>query len=244
MTRLFCDLHLKINSADAAATQRFLSKAAQLGYRAVGVTFNSTPSTAQIAGLKTQAAQAGIDVVTRTDFRPRNQEDLTRFLRKTRRQVEVIAIQCDTKEVARQAAKDRRVDLLSFPNFDYRKRFFDRAEAELASSCLTAFEVDVKPLLTLEGPPRVRLLSSLRREVGVALDFGVPLVVSSGVAEELLMRFPRDMASLAYLFGLGEEDALDAVSVNPWAIVMRNRAKLSEGFVAPGISVVREGGVQ
>ena len=55
----------------------------------------------------------------------------------------------------------------------------------------------------MEGPARVRLLSSLRREVAVALEFHVPVVVSSGVGEENLMRMPRDLASLAYLFGLG-----------------------------------------
>ena len=125
-----------------------------------------------------------------------------RFLRKFRRQFEVICIICDSKDIARQAAKDRRVDLLSFPSLDYHKRFFDRAEAELASCSLSALEVDLKPLLVMEGPARVRLLSSLRREVAVALEFHVPVVVSSGVGEENLLRSPRDLASLAYLFGL------------------------------------------
>ncbi|MCJ7698690.1 hypothetical protein MUO56_00370, partial [Candidatus Bathyarchaeota archaeon] len=74
-----------------------------------------------------------------------------------------------------------------------------------------------------------------------AREFGVPLIVSSGVAEEHLMRMPRDMASLAYLFGLDEASALDSVSTNPAAIVKRNREKLSSRFVAPGISIIKEG---
>ena len=61
-------------------------------------------------------------------------------------------------------------------------RFFDRAEAELASNSLAALEVDVKPLLVLEGPARVRFLSMLRREVSIAREFHVPVVVSSGVS--------------------------------------------------------------
>ena len=93
----------------------------------------------------------------------------------------------------------------------------------------------------MEGPPRVRLLSSLRREVAVALEFHVPVVVSSGVGEETLMRKPRDLASLGYLFGLDEAQALDAVSVNASMIVLRNREKLSSRFIAPGISVIKEG---
>ena len=72
-------------------------------------------------------------------------------------------------------------------------------------------------------------------------EFNVPIVVSSGVAEERFMRFPRDMASLAYMVGLDEASALDAVSTIPEAIVKRNREKLSKRFVAPGITIIKEG---
>ena len=116
-----------------------------------------------------------------------------------------------------------------------------RAEAELASCSLAALEIDIKPLLVMDGPARVRLLSSLRREVAVALEFRIPVVVSSGVGEDYLFRMPRDLASVSYLFGLTEKQALDAVSANPVGIVLRNREKLSSRFVAPGISIVKEG---
>jgi len=195
----------------------------------------------ELAKLKASCRDAGLDFVSRADFYPHSENDLTRFLRRFRRQFEVICISCDNKEVARQAAKDRRVDLLNFGSLDYHKRFFDRAEAELASGSLAALEIDVKPLLVLEGPPRVRLLMSLRREVAVAKEFHVPIIVSSGVTYPRLMRTPKDMASLAFLFGLDEASALDAVSTNPAVIVKRNREKLSSRFVAPGITIIKEG---
>ena len=69
----------------------------------------------------------------------------------------------------------------------------------------------------------------------------MPVVVSSGVGDERFMRMPRDMASLGFLFGFDETYALDATSTYPVAIVKRNREKLSSRFVAPGISVVKEG---
>jgi ribonuclease P/MRP protein subunit RPP1 len=207
----------------------------------ISVPFTTKLNEPELAIFKTMCTEAGVDFVSRVDYHPTTENDLTHFLRKFRRRFEIICILCDNKEVARQAAKDRRVDLLSFQSLDFHKRFFDRAEAELASSCLAALEVDVKPLLILEGPSRVRLLMSLRREVGVAQEFHVPIVVSSGIGEERLMRTPRDMASLAFLFGLDGASALDAVSTTPEAIVKRNREKLSSRFVAPGISIVREG---
>ena len=241
MTRSFADLHLRINPKDKQTTQRAIGKAVQKGYHFISFPFTSGLQEDQVTSLKTMCTQAGLDFVLRADFKPRTQEDLMRFLRKFRRRFEIICIACDSKEVARQAAKDRRVDFLNFPSLDYHKRFFDRAEAELASNSLAALEIDVKSLLALEGPSRIRLLSSLRREVATALEFRVPIIVSSGLSEESLMRMPKDMASLAYLFGLNEMQALDAVSVNPTGIVLRNREKLSSRFVAPGIREIRRG---
>jgi ribonuclease P/MRP protein subunit RPP1 len=241
MNRAFADLHLRVNPKDQQAIKKLLGKASRLGYSQISIPFTSGIREEELSNLKSTCGEAGLDFVSRADFYARSENDLTHFLRKFRRRFEVICISCDSKEVARQAAKDRRVDLLNFPSLDYHKRFFDRAEAELACNCLAALEVDVKPLLILEGPPRVRLLTSLRREVAIAREFKVPIVVSSGSSEERLMRAPRDMASLAFLFGLDEAQALDATSTNPAAIVARNREKLSSRFVAPGISVVKEG---
>jgi ribonuclease P/MRP protein subunit RPP1 len=240
MKRIFTDLHLRINLTNQQATKQIVNKAKELGYHKLSIPLTAQQQD-QAVNLKTTCTQVGIDFVLRSDFKPRNQEDLTHFLRKNRRKTEIICIICDNKEIARQAAKDRRVDLLNFPSLDYHKRFFDRAEAELASNALTALEIDAKPLLVLEGPPRVRMLSNLRREVAIAREFHVPVVLSSGVSEQSLMRTPRDLASLAYLFGMNETEALDTVSTNPNAIVTRNRKKLSSSFVAPGINVIKEG---
>jgi ribonuclease P/MRP protein subunit RPP1 len=241
MKRAFADLHLKVNPKETQTCERVIQRAAKFGYRHVSLPFLSEPTADEIANLKTLSKASGVDLVLRADLRPRNENDLMTNLRRLRRKFDVISVSCENKEIARQAAKDRRVDLLNFSSLDYRKRFFDRSEAELASSALAAFEIDVKPLLVLEGPPRIRFISSLRREVAIAKDFGVPLIISSGVSEERLMRMPRDLASISYLFGLSEPEALDAVSTNPIAIVLRNREKLGSSFVAPGISIVKEG---
>jgi RNase P/RNase MRP subunit p30 len=241
MTRVFADLHLQINSKDQKTINDLIKKVAKFGYHYISFPFAAIPKQTEVATLKNMCVHEGLDFVLRADFKPQTQEDLMRFLRKFRREFEIISIFCENKEIARQAAKDRRVDLLNFPSLDYHKRFFDRAEAELASCSLTALEVDMKPIIALEGPPRVRFLSNLRREVALALEFHVPIVISSGVWMEKLLRRPRDLASLAYLFGVNEPEALDAVSTNPMAIIMRNREKLSSKFVAPGISIVKEG---
>ena len=241
MKRVFADLHLRLNIKDTAATLRTINKATTLGYRLIAVPLAPETRADEVTKLRAVCNEAEIDFASRIDLRPRTQNELMHQLRRLRRKFEVICVNCENKEVARQAAKDHRVDLLNFPLLDFRKRFFDRAEAELASNSLAALEIDVKPLLVLEGPARIRLLSSLRREAAIAEQFHVPIVVSSGTVEERFLRKPLEMAALAFLFGLDEVAALDAVSQSAAAIVKRNREKLSSKFVAPSIRIIKEG---
>ncbi len=242
MKRIFADLHLRPNVKDLMITTRLASKAATLGYELVATSLPMETRPDEIQTLKTACKDLGLDFASRVDLRPRSPAELLSLLRKVRRRFEVVCVLCESKEVSRQAGKDRRVDLLNFPLLDFRRRFFDRAEAELASCGVASFEVDVKPLLVLEGAARVRLLAWLRREVAVALEFRLPVVVSSGISEPLLMRGPREMALLSSLFGVSGDAGLAAVSSTPVGIVEGNRVKLGAGFVAPGIRVLRQGG--
>jgi RNase P/RNase MRP subunit p30 len=241
MKRAFADLHLRLNMKDHTATLRIINKAATLGYSLIAVPLTPEKPASEIAKLRAICNEAKIDFASRIDLRPRTHNELMHQLRRLRRKFEVICVACENKMVARQAAKDRRVDLLNFPSLDFRKRYFDEAEAELASNSLTAFEIDVKPLLLLEGPTRTRLLSNIRREATIAGEFHVPIILSSGVSEERLLRKPLEMAALAFLFSLERISASDAVSQNPYAIVERNREKLGSKFVAPGVRVIKEG---
>jgi RNase P/RNase MRP subunit p30 len=241
MKRKYVDLHLRLDLDDLQKARCMIDKAAELGYCLVGISLQSSFSEEKKRLLKDMCREAGIDFVSRVDLKLKTPRELLSSLRSVRRRFEIVAVMCESKNVARQAAKDRRVDLLNFPSTEFYRRFFDKPEAELASNSLSALEMDLKPLLMLEGVPRIRLLANLRKEVAIAQDFHVPIVVSSGVNDEMLMRKPLDMAALASLFILDQTSALDAVSGNPAAIVERNRAKLSPKFVAPGIRVIREG---
>jgi len=240
MRRTFCDLHLRVKTKDPAFKQ-VITKTSSLGFRMVAVPFVSDFHREEYCEFQTVCKAVDLDSVLRVDLRPRSPDELIQQVRRVRRKFEIVCVICDTKEVARQAAKDRRVDLLNFPALDYRRRFFDRPEAELACNSSAALEVDMKPLIALEGPAKIRLLSALRREIAIAREFGVPIVLSSGVSELMLLRNPRGLAALAFLFGMNECCALNAVSDIPSGIVKCNRLKLDPKFVAPGIRLIREG---
>jgi len=236
--RRFVDLHLRAPIKDLDQVERMVRKSSKMGYRLVGILLPPNVTRDQINQLQHLCSDVNMDLVTRVNFSPKTPRELLHDLRRFRRKFEVISVMCTSKGVARQAAKDRRVDLLHFPATDLRKRFFDHAEAELASKTLSSLEIEMAPLLLLTGFSRIRLLSRLRREVAIAERFKVPVTISSGATNEPLLRGPYDYAALTTLFDMSMQSALRALSENPLAIVERNREKLSPDYVAPGIRVV------
>ena len=207
-------------------TAEMLSHANHLGYSAVGC--GGDPP-----------CEAPIDVISRLDIAPRSQQDLQRMLKGNRRKHEVISVLCLSKGVARQAAKTPRVDLLRFPRGSSRRRtaWLDRQQASLAGEGGCHFEVVASDLLTQDSTLGY-VLKQLKKEVLNARRYDVPVVLSSGADSVHGMRDPRSLAALMSLVGLGEEESLDLISVNPWALVERNRDKLSASYVSPGVRVM------
>jgi len=237
--RRFVDLRLRPSINDPDQVEGMVRKASELGYGLVGIPLPPNVTRDKVDQLQRICSNAKIDFVTRGDLTPKTPGELLQDLRRFRRRFEIISVTCTSRRVARQAAKDRRVDLLLFPATDLHKRFFDHAEAELASKALSCLEIEMAPLLSLSGFSRIRLLSRLQREVAIAKRFNVPVAISSGVTNEYLMRGPHEYAVLATLFDMPTPHALRALSEDPLAIVKRNRKKLSPDYVAPGIRVVR-----
>jgi len=238
--RKYTDLHLKAYQ-NGELKSELIRKAKILGYKRVAIPTDEACTEKDREKLRKLCQDTGLEFVSRIDLTPTNTKELLNSLRRLRRRYEIIAVNCQSKNIARQAAKDRRVDLLSFPP-DPRKRFFDKAEAELASKSLPALEIDMTQIITLSGKPRIQLLSKIREELELAEKFQIPVVISSGANHPLLLRGPREYIAIAEsLLDLEREKAQDAISKTPNNIIERNREKLSPNFVAPGIKIVRRG---
>ena len=222
-------LDLNIRPLKEELRRSMLELATDLGYKGVGLTTEKPPERGEIS--------PELDFVSRVTLRPSNVNDLTKSLRRIRRKYVIIAVECHSKNVARQAAKDNRVDILNFPvSISARRRVrFDRQEASLAGGANSVYEVNVSDLLGVGPLILSRLLSMFREEVENAKRYDVPVIVSSGADEPLMMREPRSLAAVLSLLGLDEKESLDAVSTTPWGIAEGNREKMGPRFVMPGV---------
>jgi RNase P/RNase MRP subunit p30 len=194
--REFVDLSLK--PKDETALDSMLQKAKALGYTAVGI--EKTDSDI-------------IDVINRVDLYPRNQNKLGKHLRKLRHCTAVIVVHCESKSVARQAARDHRVDLIRFP-------------------------VDRTTMKRLYRHLLAKRIVAIKKSLDIAIKYGLPVVASSGAEDRYGLRDPHGLAALMSLLGVDCEPALDMVSTNPMCLVSDNREKLKNSYILPGVWVI------
>jgi ribonuclease P/MRP protein subunit RPP1 len=95
-------------------------------------------------------------------------------------------------------------------------------------------EVNLGPALRARGGGRVRHLEKLRRLKHLLDHYDAPYVVSANANSHLEVRAHRELAAVGEEIGLGAgwiRDGLEA-----WGrLVDRNRRRLSESFIAPGV---------
>lgn len=180
--------------------------------------------------LKNAATEAGIRLHRKLVIKPGSRKELLQELRSNRGRFEVITVICESLEVALVAARDSRVDSLVIPP----KPGF-RIDKGVASTIRNCVELPFSWYLAdrqsfLEEA--LKIIQALGKRVGV--------IVSSTSSSMLLLKGPRELASLPWILGCPQEKALNTVSRIPLQIIERNLLKLSRRYVARGVMRVGE----
>ena len=230
-------IDLQVTSTVTSEIEELLTFGAELGYAGIGLVFNRL-SVEDAKKAEKIAKNLGIDLITRIDIIPRDPEELLNILKKTRLKYEVVAVTCLNQKVAKQAAKDHRVDLLDFPVSG--RPFFDEPTAQLASNSNVALELNISEIIMNTGSQRVMTISKLRREVRIARQFKIPVILSTGSRNIYDFRGPKEIIAIASIVGLTQRDATEALSTVPLKIVNTNRKKLSPDYVQ-GASLIERG---
>ena len=207
--------------------EEILSLAKYLGYTSIGLTEKAETNT--------------IDIVKRLDLNPKNPNDLLRNLRSQRWKSEIITVNCRTKSVARQAGRDRRVDLINYPVAErWKDNHLDRKQAGLMRDSGTGYLIDLSRLLIDDRFKLRKHIEFIKRNKDNAVKRGVPVVASSCATDVWGLRDPYGLAALLSLLDIDEDHALDMVSSVPHELVDKNRAKLKDSYILEGVWVIED----
>lgn len=210
-------------------TIELLKTLARLGYSDAVMELRGE-LTGSFEELRDVAAEAGIKLYRKLVIQPNSRKELLQALRSNRGKFEVITVICENLEVALVAARDSRVDSLIIPP----KSSF-RIDKGVASTIRNYVELPFSWYLA----NRQSFLETALRIVQI-LGKRVGIIMSSASSSALLLRGPRELASLPWTLGYPQEKALDTVSKIPLQIIERNLLKLSNRYVGRGVMRIGE----
>ncbi len=117
---------------------------------------------------------------------------------------------------------------------DHPERELDYTTLKLAGERGVFVDVSVLPLITERGMRRMRFIEKGRDVMRVVKKFETPFLLTSGAKAWHMMRSPKDLMTLATLYGIEENIAIKGISDYPERLI---RKKLDKSFILDGLEV-------
>jgi RNase P/RNase MRP subunit p30 len=200
------------------------------GYRAVALTLPTGLLKDRVRSLRNHFANSGIELFVRIDISCANRQELLRLLRRFRNVYDVVAVRCVNHTLGLVAARDRRVDIIFFDPLK-RNVWFDHSIANVSRAAL---ELNVSSLYS-----ESILITKLMKEIDIARQHKVRIVLSSGCTSPLMIRTPEQLSAIGMVLGLNVRQASDGVSAIPWSIIEQNVERRSKEYVEDGVRVAK-----
>jgi ribonuclease P/MRP protein subunit RPP1 len=179
----------------------------------------------------------GIDVVPGVEVRADDPSTASGFVGNHRPNAVVVAVHGGTVAMNRFAVEQAAVDVLAHPMRG--DGDFNHVLAKEAAANGVRVEFSLRDVLDTTGGQRVRQLQSLRKLRELVDYYDVPHVVSADPTSHLQLRAPRELAAVGEAIGFTAE-AIEAGLAEWNRLASRNRDRLSEDFVEPGVRRVDE----
>ncbi len=174
----------------------------------------------------------GVDVVAGIEVRADDPEGASGYLGNYREDHVVLALHGGTTALNRFAVEQDRVDVLAHPLSGDGE--FDHVMARAAADHGVRVEVNLGRVLRADGGPRVRAISDLERLGTLLEQYGTPYVVSADATSHLQLRAPRELLAVGEAVGFDREQVREGLA--EWGrLAERNRERLSDAFVEPGV---------
>lgn len=182
----------------------------------------------------------GVDVVTGVEVTAPDPSRASGYVANHREETEVVCVHGGDPDINRFAVQQPGVDVLSHPTAGEEDSGLDHVLVRQAAEHDVALEVDLAPVLRDTGGSRVQHLSTLRKLRELIEDADAPFVVSAGARSHLHLRAWRELVAVGETVGF-EAEAIEAGLATWCDIAQRNRRRLADEVVQPGVWVDGDG---
>ena len=175
---------------------------------------------------------AGIDVVTGVEVRADDPSRASGFVGDHRPDHAVVAVHGGEPALNRFAVEQPAVDVLAHPMAG--DGDFNHVLAKAARDNGVRVEFSFRRVLRSQGGRRVQALRGLRKLRELVEAYDVPHVVSADPTSHLQLRAPGELVATGKQVGF-EADQIEAGLAEWGRLAERNRVRLSDSFVEPGV---------
>ncbi|MCK4382125.1 MAG: hypothetical protein KAW66_02410 [Candidatus Lokiarchaeota archaeon] len=177
----------------------------------------------------------------RTTIRPKNLDDLKKRLKQVKNFSGITSVESSDRKVQIQAAKDSRVDIISFSD-DYIIKTITPGVISLTKQNNSFIEFSLGPIMVKNKAIQSRFLRSLYRALQLAMQLNANYIISGNFDDVYKLRHPRALVSISHtLLGMSLSNAKNAFSENVITLINRAQMRQDKNFIEPGVKLINRG---
>jgi len=182
-----------------------------------------------------------INVKYRTNINPKNLESLIKKLKGIGQSSNVIVVESADKKIQIQAAKDSRVDVISFSEQAVLKTIFPGV-ISLTKQNQSFIEFSLASIMIKNKSLQSKNLRNLYRGVQLADKLNANYIISGNFDDLYSIRHPRALISVCHtLLGISMMQAKNCFSKNVVSLLNRVQMRQDRNFIESGVKIINRG---
>ncbi len=177
----------------------------------------------------------------RTCFRPKNVDELKNKLSSNRKLPTIFSIETPNKEVQIQAAKDSRVDVISFTD-PITMKTLTSGIISLSKQNNSFIEISLTSMMVTNKAQQSKNFRELYRIAHSVSSLTNNFIISGNFEDPYHLKHPRALISICHtLLGLSIIDAKKAFKENVKRLIKRVQDRYDTNFIENGVKFIKEG---
>ena len=240
----YFESRLRLNPSNFGEVEHKLNFCRVLGINHLIIEFENGPSKIT-PELKTLISKfSTLKLYYRTTIKPKNLDDLKNSLKQTKSMIGIISVESSDRKVQIQAAKDSRVDMLSFSAEKIIKSITPGV-ISLTKQNNSFIEFTLQSIMVKNKAIQSRVLRSLYRALQLTIQLNANYIISGNFSDAFNLRHPRALVSISHtLLDIPLSNAKKALSENVIALINRAKMRYNKNYIEPGVSLIKGGDVQ
>ena len=182
-----------------------------------------------------------INVKYRTNINPKNLESLIKKLKGIGQSSNIIVVESPDKKIQIQAAKDSRVDLISFSEQAVLKTIFPGV-ISLTKQNKSFIEFSLASIMVKNKSLQSKNLRNLYRGVQLANKLNANYIIIGNFDDLYSIRHPRALISVCHtLLGISMLRAKNCFSKNVISLLNRVQMRQDRNFIESGVKIINQG---